>query len=230
MKAYFIKKEVMNIKAVFDNYFLNLKHGNKKECFNTIEKAVDAGLDIKDIYLNVFYPAMIKVGELWEANKFTVAQEHLATAITQRIMSYLYSNYFDFSIENYKAKIIMTCAGSELHELGARMTADLLELQGYDVIYLGANTPVFTILNTISSEKPDFIGISCTMSFNIKYTKELIGKIQETDEDIKIIVGGRAYTTDSSLIDYVQADFYGNSLDSTLEFLEENKRIMVSNG
>lgn len=219
----------MSIKAVFDNYFLHLKQGNKKECFNTIKQAVKEGIDIKDIYLEVFYPAMIKVGELWEANKFTVAQEHLATAITQRMMSYLYSNHFNFSIEHHKAKIIITCAGSELHELGARMTADLLELQGYDVIYLGANTPVFTILDTISSEKPDFIGISCTMSFNIKYTKELVEKIREADENIAIIVGGRAYSIDDSLAQYVKADFYGDALDNTLRFLEENEKGLVSN-
>ena len=109
------------------------------------------------------------------------------------------------------------------------MTADLLELQGYDVIYLGANTPVFTILDTISSEKPDFIGISCTMSFNIKYTKELVEKIRESDEDITIIVGGRAYSIDDSLTQYVQADFYGDTLDNTLRFLEENEKGLVSN-
>ncbi len=219
----------MSINPVFDDYFFHIKQGNKKECFNTIKKAVKKGIGIKDIYLEVFYPAMTKVGELWEANKFTVAQEHLATAITQRMMSYLYSNHFNFSIEHYKAKIIITCAGSELHELGARMTADLLELEGYDVIYLGANTPVFTILKTISSEKPDFIGISCTMSFNIKYTKELVEKIQKANEDIKVIVGGRAYSIDNSLIEYVKADFYGDILDNTLKFLEENKKDLMNN-
>ncbi len=219
----------MSIKRIFEDYFFYLKKGDRKECFNVIQEAVKEGIDIKDIYLEVFSPAMVKVGEMWETNQFTIAQEHLATAITQRMMSYLYSNCFDFSADYYKAKIIMTCAGSELHELGARMTADLLELEGYDVIYLGSNTPVFTILETILSENPDFVGISCTMSFNIKYTKELVEKIKEVNEDIKIIAGGRAYSINNKLIKYVKADFYGDTLYKTLKFLKENKKGMVTN-
>ena len=39
-------------------------------------------------------------------------------------------------------RVLVACVGSELHEIGARMVADLFEYQGWDSIYLGAAVPV----------------------------------------------------------------------------------------
>jgi methanogenic corrinoid protein MtbC1 len=95
---------------------------------------------------------MYQVGELWQRNKITVAQEHYCTAATQMIMAQLYPVLFDRP-QNGK-RVVVSCVGNELHEMGARMLSDLFTYEGWDSIFLGAAVPKESLLQTLQSEQP----------------------------------------------------------------------------
>lgn len=94
---------------------------------------------MKSIYLEVLQPVQREIGNLWQTNEVSVAQEHYCTAATQLIMGRLYP-YLHLAPRNGK-RVVVACVGGELHEVGARMVADILEMEGWDSYYLGANTP-----------------------------------------------------------------------------------------
>ncbi|MBM7616143.1 cobalamin B12-binding domain-containing protein [Alkaliphilus hydrothermalis] len=209
------------MEATYKEYLQHLIEGNKMECHRVIKEGLERGLKIKNLYNQVFAPVMIHVGELWQKNQFTVAQEHLATAITQSVMSSLYYQLFHETQAKRKGKILLTCPGNELHEMGVRMLADLMEMDGWNVIYLGANMPSFSVMEMIEKEQPDIVGVSCTMSFNLKHAKELVEKIKERYENLPIMVGGMVFNIDPTLIKYVGGDHYGKTFDETLELLDK---------
>ena len=64
--------------------------GQRHAALNIVEEALRAGHSHVDIYVNVFTEALHRVGELWELNKISVAQEHIATAITQYAIAAIY--------------------------------------------------------------------------------------------------------------------------------------------
>lgn len=212
----------MRTEELRDKYLEGLIRGDKSYCYNLIKEATKKGMPIKEIYNEVFFPAMVKVGDLWEDNRFSVAQEHLATAITQTIISGLYDNIFDEKKDSNKGAIILSCAKNELHELGARMLADLLELDGWDVMYLGANTPNHSMLEMIKSKTPMVVALACTMKENIQHVKELVGIIKDQYKgDIKILVGGMAFNINDSFVQFVNADYHGRSYDETLGIMNK---------
>ncbi|MEW8015069.1 MAG: B12-binding domain-containing protein [Candidatus Sedimenticola endophacoides] len=45
------------------------------------ERALAGGLGLVDVAVGVIQPSMYAIGYLWQTNRITVAQEHLATAI-----------------------------------------------------------------------------------------------------------------------------------------------------
>ena len=104
-----------------------------------IIKAVEQGVEIKDIYMYVFEPSQHEIGRLWQTNQINMYQEHFCTAVTQNIMSQLYP--YIFQNEKNGHKLVATCVNGELHEIGVRMVADLFEMEGWNTYYLGANTP-----------------------------------------------------------------------------------------
>ena len=104
-----------------------------------IIKAVEQGVEIKDIYMYVFEPSQHEIGRLWQTNQINMYQEHFCTAATQNIMSQLYP--YIFQNEKNGHKLVATCVNGELHEIGVRMVADLFEMEGWNTYYLGANTP-----------------------------------------------------------------------------------------
>lgn len=162
--------------------------------------------NILDVYMEIFQPVMYKIGDLWSRNEITVAHEHLASSIISRIMASTYSDYVLTDVK--KGKAIVTASVSEHHQIGARMVADALEHDGWQVFYLGANVPNSELLALIKEVSPVFISLSMTMAYHLDALLELIHMIKDnTDNDsIKIMVGGLAFNESPSLSHVVQAD------------------------
>jgi len=202
----------MKIESVYEFYLKGILNGDKNSCHRTISEALESGIHVIDLYQNVFYPVMVKTGELWAENRISVAQEHLITAITQNIISSLYPRLLGQLKERnqVKGKILMACPGDELHELGSRMLSDIWELDGWDVTYLGANIPGAFIAGQLKEQEYNILSLSCTLSFNVRFVKDTISLVRE-EKEFKgpVIVGGRIFNVDPSLKDYVDADYHG---------------------
>jgi methanogenic corrinoid protein MtbC1 len=123
--------------------------------------ALRAGSSILDVYLHVFQESLYEAGRLWESNKITVAQGHMATAITQSVLALDYEQIG--SPGGRHGKMVITGVGGELHQIAANMAADVLESDGWDVIFLGTSTPHAGVMAAIDSYQASFMGISVTL-------------------------------------------------------------------
>jgi MerR family transcriptional regulator, light-induced transcriptional regulator len=176
--------------AVYLHYLNSLLDGDKKQCVQIITNLIDEKVPIKEIYLQLFHRSMYRVGQLWEKERCSIADEHIATKITEgllELVSAFYSNE-----KHIGKRAVVTCIDKEYHELGARMVAGLLEAHGWDVIFLGVNTPQEEILNIIRTKQPDIIGISSSFYINIMRLVKLIQSVKEEFPEQEIIVGGQA--------------------------------------
>jgi methanogenic corrinoid protein MtbC1 len=189
-------------------YLECLLRNDKSTAVKMILELVDSGRDIKDIYMQIFEPAQKELGRLWQKGTITVAQEHYATAVTQLIMSQLYSYIFqDYKKDNI---FIGACAQGELHEIGLRMLSDLLEIEGWNTYYLGANVPAESIVKTVADTNAQVIGLSGTMAYHLDEIKNIINSIRNSDEcrEVKIIVGGYIFNNSGDLWKAAGADYY----------------------
>ena len=107
-------------------------------------------------------------------------------------------------------RLVATSVSGELHEIGLRVVADLFEAEGWDVIYLGANTPEESIIHTLEEMNPDLLVISATMSFNLPAVERLIALVRasEAGRSLKIMVGGYPCNVDANLWHQLGADGY----------------------
>jgi MerR family transcriptional regulator, light-induced transcriptional regulator len=190
---------------------------NRSKAGQLILSAVkDQNISVQDIYLNVFQPCQREVGLLWQTGRISVAQEHFCTAATQLCMSQLYPFIFD-SEKNGKIAVI-TCAQGELHEVGVRMVADLLEMNGWDAFYLGANVPIDSVLEFVKDKQPDMIGISATITSNLPQVKGLISKIRAVEiRHSCIMVGGYPFNISPDLYKEIGADAHSTDAKIAIE-------------
>jgi methanogenic corrinoid protein MtbC1 len=171
--------------------------------------------DLEGFFLSVIQPAMYTVGDLWEAGVVSVAQEHLASAITSRVVAGL--SAARRASKPWRGRVVVSAAPNEFHELGAWMLSDLLELDGWDVSYLGANTPRQDLVTLVRSRKPAVVALSVTMPFNLERTRATIAAVREQTEpgSVRIIVGGRVFNLQQGLWEAVGADGWaGNARDA----------------
>ncbi|KIG12372.1 hypothetical protein DB30_01563 [Enhygromyxa salina] len=164
-----------------------------------ILEAVAAGAPIRDMYMHVFQPTQYELGRLWQLNEISIAQEHYCTAATQMIMSQLYPQLF--AEPKFGRTMIVSCVSGELHELGARMVADLFELDGWDTVYFGANTPTSALLTAINQRQPVLLAISATLTVHLDRVRELINAVRADSHaaSTTIMVGGNCFNRDPGL-------------------------------
>jgi methanogenic corrinoid protein MtbC1 len=206
-------------KTILDNYSKYVLSGNKKLAVDeVINLANRDDVELQNIYKYILQPFQLQIGNLWHQNKINVGKEHYATAVSQYVMSMLYDKIFSTPKNN---KIFLgTCVEGELHEIGIRMICDFIESCGWNTYYLGANMPSYGVVQEILDKKPNVIGISCTMSFNIHKVKGLIKTIKERGIHTPIIVGGYPFTIDEKLWSKVGADGCSRNFDEVNTLIE----------
>ena len=198
-------------------YLDALLRGERQTASRLITDAVQRGADVRAIYLDVFQRSQYEIGRLWLTNQVSVAQEHYCTAATQLIMSQLYPSIF--ATAKNGRRLVATCVGGELHEIGMRMVADFFELDGWDTYYLGANTPTVTVLEAIADRRPDVLGISATMTFHISIAADLIERVRASaaGPQVKILVGGYPFIKSPELWRKIGADGFAPDAQGAIE-------------
>ena len=196
-----------------DVFLQAILSGQRHAAVRIAREAVRSGAKVPDLYFDVFQPVLYEVGARWESNKLTVAQEHMATAITQYVMAQIYEPPAEAA--NPKGHVVLTGVEGELHNIGAVMVGDLLELDGWRVRFLGTNLPAGAVLSALRDSAPTHVGISATMLFNVAAVRQLIAAIRlEFKDRVRILVGGAAFRTAPGLWRQVAADAYASDLRS----------------
>jgi MerR family transcriptional regulator, light-induced transcriptional regulator len=176
--------------ALRERYLRAQLAGDRREAVRTlIEEGLAQGASVTDLQAQVIGAAQSEIGRLWQLNLVTIAQEHMASAISQLALSALFQHAAPRPAHG--KKIAVACVEGEQHDLPARLVADYLELDGFEVRYLGANVPHDDLAATIRDESPDVIGLSVTMSFNMPALREAIARLRVVTT-APIFAGGHA--------------------------------------
>lgn len=175
------------------------------------------------LYVDIIEPSQYLVGDLWESGKISVASEHLATATNSYVASTCYAPLAGVSAGGPRA--LIACTLEEMHELGPRMLADLLECDGWDVDFYGTSMPIRDLIGAIRERKPRFVGLSAALVMHLGSVKRSITAIREAlgDGTPPIVVGGSAFRGDSELWRQVGADRYARDGSSAVAMLRDLK-------
>lgn len=177
--------------TLYQTYLQSLIAGDRQTCTGIVQNLLDQKIAIKTLYLDLFQRSLYEIGTLWEANKISVAREHLATAITEGLLSLVYPALFSGKKTN--RSIIISCTPNEYHQIGGKMIADLFELHGWDSHFIGANTPNEHLLSLIDEVKPLLVGLSLSIYFNMPLLHAGLDAIQTDFRHLDILVGGQAF-------------------------------------
>jgi len=205
---------------IIGNLLLNaLLNGNRSAAKRIVHQAFRQGLEAKDLYLKVLQPILHEVGRLWEGNKITAAQEHLATAVAENVMGHLYEQLAKNPPPKKSGTVALAGVAGELHSIGLRMVADFLEAAGWRVLSFGVNLPIESLVPTLKSSPPDLLALSVTLPINLPQARNLILTVRNTRdlERCKIIVGGGAVCTSEKNRAYLEADAIAADAEETVK-------------
>lgn len=165
--------------------------GERKAALSIALEALRDKTRVEDIYADIFQAALYEVGARWETNTITVAQEHMATSVTQYVMAHVFEHIEPLA--ESRGRALVTGVPGELHHVGAMMVSDMLEAHGWQVQFLGSNLPIPSILTAVADAQPQLLGVSVTMLFNLQHATHLIAQAKEAAPGLRVVVGGAAF-------------------------------------
>ncbi len=190
-----------------------------KKCSRCGSGVLQTGIPVEDILVEILGETMRGVGELWHSHQISVDMEHYCTSTTQLASAQLYPVIF--RQRRKKKKVLAACVGSELHEMGARMTADLFEYNGWDSIYLGAGADISYVLKQIQDHRPDLAAFSVTMPQYLVQCQEMVDRLKACYPDLKIAVGGNAFQSLSKIQGNWRIDVYARDARELVRWADD---------
>jgi methanogenic corrinoid protein MtbC1 len=157
-----------------------------------IDAALEDSLSVDEIYIEVMQPALYEIGHRWALGDLNVAQEHYATTLAQSLLDVLSASRLRPTPDGRLA--IVTATPDEQHSLGARMLADFLESDGWEVLLLGAGPPARDLVELVDLERPDVVALSTSTAGVLPGLIELVGALAELRPPPLILVGGSFWT------------------------------------
>jgi methanogenic corrinoid protein MtbC1 len=180
----------------FSNF---LEQSDKEGCVSFVIAALQTGkVDVVTLYNDILSPALTQPVCLSSQIEFCIWEEHVRTSIIRTVIE----NCFPFVIKERdqkyrspsRSKVIVVCPTEELHEIGARMVVDFFTLCGYNVTFIGANTPQDEIVNAIKYLQPRYVAISITNYYNLITARQAVRRIcdHKGPLNFEVILGGLA--------------------------------------
>src|SRR5690349_47479 len=174
------------VPAVPSRFLDAMVSGNLADALRIAREARERSLPY--LYEDVVAWALVEVGRRWEAGRMSVADEHIATAIAQSVLASFYPS-FPWSPEGPRS--VVACVADERHELGARMAADLLAYDGWNVAFVGADVPLDAFVELVKRERPRCVGLSVALRERLPRLLETIARLGRDIPDVRIVIGGR---------------------------------------
>ena len=127
-----------------------------------IREALEARLSAAEIDDEIIAPALWFVGELWERGEISVADEHIATEISIRVLA-LEREAQRVASARGGLRVMLAAPEGEQHVVALKMTGSLLRDAGYEVVMVGADVPADALAVSARRHEPDVVCLTATM-------------------------------------------------------------------
>jgi methanogenic corrinoid protein MtbC1 len=149
--------------------------GDRKGAWGVVEEA-GSSCHLAELGAKLIQPTLYEIGALWQANRVTVAQEHLATAITQYLLVQAFT-LASFSPSNGR-KAMFANVETNHHSLGLRIISDVFETSGWEVQFLGANVPTDALVRQVADWRPELVGLSLSLPQHFAHARGVIAALR----------------------------------------------------
>ncbi|MGL5822269.1 MAG: homocysteine S-methyltransferase family protein [Sarcina sp.] len=194
--------------------------GLKDEAKGATIKCLESGMLELEIVNEELIPALDVVGEKYEKGEIFLPQLIRSAETVKGAFEILKENLSKKGTAKIsKGKLILATVKGDIHDIGKNIVKVILENYGYDVIDLGKDVPIETVVEKAKSENIKLVGLSALMTTTLVSMEETINAIREAGIETTIFVGGAVLTADYAKM--IGADFYARDAKESVEIAKK---------
>jgi methanogenic corrinoid protein MtbC1 len=165
--------------------------------------------------------AMEIVGKRFELNEYFIPELILAGEMLKSISAEI-KPYLQHSKDSKKqGKVLLGTVQGDIHDIGKDIVNFMLDVNNFEIKYLGVDVPVETFVEEIKTFQPDVVALSGFLTLSYSSMKETVEAIHTAGlrDKVKIMIGGGA--VDEKICAYAQADAFGKDAMAAVELAKE---------
>ncbi len=143
------------------------------------------------LYAEMLAPALRRIGERWASGELTVADEHRAAAVTQRVMGRLGPLFAHPG--RHRGRVVLGAPAGDHHAIPVAMVADYLRAERFEVVDLGADTPVEAFVDAAAAaDRLVAVGVGSTRPGSERAIAATLRALRRAVPGVPLILGGGA--------------------------------------
>ncbi|MFN7150374.1 MAG: cobalamin-dependent protein [Microthrixaceae bacterium] len=188
--------------------------GDEPGAWGVVESALGSGATPAEVLTRMLAPALRSIGERWAGGELSIADEHRASAVSQRLIARMGPQFARRG--RRRATVVLGSAPGDRHSLPTAILSDLLRGEGIEVVDLGADCPAATFADAARAVGgPCAVGVCVTAPEVLEHTAELVDEVRRAGVECPIVVGGGA-VTDAELAARLGADLWAGPIDEVV--------------
>lgn len=193
--------------------------GLKEEAAKITEELLKTKTEM-EIINELLIPALDRVGEKYEKQEIFLPQLINSASASCEAFEVLKKSILKKGTGSVsKGKIILATVKGDIHDIGKNIVKVILENYGYQVIDLGRDVAIETVVETAKKENVKLVGLSALMTTTLKSMSDTIDALRNSGHECKIVVGGAVLTPEYAK--QIGADCYAKDAKQTVDFAKE---------
>ena len=194
----------------------NLQNGRAKAVKELVLRAVEEGVDVKDILENGLMHGMGIIGTQFKNDEIFVPEVLVAARAMNMGVAAL-KPYLQNSEVHTKGKICLGTVRGDMHDIGKNLVKLMMESKGFEVIDLGVDVPVEKFVEAIGEYNCDIVACSALLTTTMGAMREVVQAIENAGlrNKVKIMIGGAPVT--EAFCRQIGADVYTPDAASAAE-------------
>ena len=205
--------------GILEDIYNAVIEGKVDNAAEGVEKGLNEGIDVDAILKKGLLSAMDLVGEKFGEGDIFIPQVIWSAKAMQAGVNLL-KPHFTESDQTQSGRIVIGTAEGDIHDIGKKLVAMMLEGAGFNVIDLGTDVKPETFLEKAAEEKADVIAISALLTTTMLSMVDVVKLKNQSDlSSLKVIIGGAPLSQE--FCDEIGADAYGvDARDAVLKVKE----------
>ena len=203
--------------SIGDSYNQILLAGDRAACRGLMDKAISAGHSARQILVELVWPTMERLQELYRDDHITVSQLNFATRLNRSVTDQLVGMLPKG--QSNDQTVLILCGDDEPEELGGQICADLFEAEGYKVRFAGGGIPNDEVLKMIGEFRPNLLVLFGTLPSGMPAVRKLIDYLREVNScpQMQVMCCGGIYKRAEGLAEEIGADLYAADAAGAVE-------------